>query len=747
VADAADYGRSILLDAEFRLSEVRRVAQFLENQAGSAARNAEYEPGVSVIMPTYQGRDRILGSLDSLAQQDLPATMFEVIVVANGPDDGTADLVRRLAGESTMSIRVLATENASAGGARNIGLAAARKSFVTFVDDDDYVEPGFLSSLLAESGPDRIVSAPIRDLYADGTESEASPLAVRLRELEGRASATPVESVPWLLGLNACKLIPTVIASELAYRTDLRSGEDIAYMSGLLGRDLKVVAAKGAAPRAYIRRHRDDSVSRRPFDFSFAVTERLAVMRSLDGAATDQKSAFALRELIRAQAGFVARYVDERPGERERVARAVAESGVTSFPWELLNRGKARDLAIAYCFAPYLDSSGVVAAKAIAERNRLVDVISADMQGVRQKDAAVGVLAQRWIDGHAVIPTEPSFAGWDEISDFARKAAAQADTWHARKGGYETLYTRALWIGSHVAGALFKLNHWDVRWTAEFSDPLGRGVDGARRPGKLRENDVTERLRRAIRLAGVDIPEEASLFEFMELATYVLADEVVFTNANQRDYMLSLIPVRLAAKVLQKAVVRPHPAPVPEAYRALPGSYQLPTKSINLGYFGSFYGNRTLDELLIALVNLPNRERSRVRLHVFCNKPEDFTAEIRRYGLSANVYVNSYLSYMDFLSVSTRFDVLIAKDVDSRGSFEKNPFLPSKYSDYRGSGVPVWAIIDPSSPMSGMDVAYRSEVGDSVGALDVLKEICDGKTPKDSSRASNPQETAKERIP
>jgi hypothetical protein len=49
--------------------------------------------------------------------------------------------------------------------------------------------------------------------------------------------------------------------------------------------------------------------------------------------------------------------------------------------------------------------------------------------------------------------------------------------------------------------------------------------------------------------------------------------------------------------------------------------------------------------------------------------------------------------------------------------------------------------------MSGMDVAYRSEVGDSVGALDVLKEICDGKTPKDSSRASNPQETAKERIP
>lgn len=746
MVDALDYGRSIILDAEFRVSELRRVAQSIGDRAGSAARFDGYEPGVSVIMPTYMGRDRILGSLDSLAEQDLPVAMFEVIVVANGPDDGTTDLVQRLATESAISIRVLATEHASAGGARNIGLAAARKSFVTFVDDDDYVEPGFLSSLFAESGPDRIVSAPIKDLYADGTESEDSPLAVRLRELESRVSPIPVESVPWLLGLNACKLIPTTVASELAYRTDLRSGEDVAYMSGLLGRDLNVVAAKGTRPRAYVRRHRDDSVSRRPLDFSFAVTERLAVMRQLDRGATDQRSAFALRELIRAQAGFVTRYVDEHPDERERVARAVAESGVTTFPWALLNRGRARDLAIAYCFAPYLDSSGVVAAKAIAERNRLVDVISADMQSVRHKDAAVEVLAQRWIDGHAVIKTEPSFAGWNQISDFARKAAAQADTWHARKGGYETLYSRALWVGSHVAGALFKLNHWDVRWTAEFSDPLGRGVDGTRRPGKLDENDVTERIRRAIYLAGVDIPEDASLFEFVELATYVLADEVIFTNANQRDYMLSLVPARLAAKVLDKAVVRPHPAPVPEAYRALPGSYEVPANAINIGYFGSFYGNRTLDEVLVALVNLPDRARSRVRLHVFCNKPADFTAEIGRYGLSANVYVNSYLSYMDFLSVSTRFDVLIVKDVDSRGSFERNPFLPSKYSDYLGSGVQVWAIIDPGSPLSGMDVAYRSEVGDSVGALNVLKAICHSNAPKNSLHGRDATTAAKVRI-
>ena len=719
-----DYGRRVLLDAEYRASEQRRLAAFRRKIDRSLTLPTDaLAEGVSIIVPTYLGRSRIVGMLDSIAHQDLGRDEFEVIVVTNGPEDGTRAVVESVAAETGLDVRVFHSLQASAGGARNRALAAARRRYVTFIDDDDRIEPGYLSSLLAKAGPTRIVSAPIVDQHPDGTLSEESVLAVRLRELESRSTPTPVETVPWILGLSACKLIPTELAQAARYAADLRSGEDVAYMASLLGHGVSVVAATGTQPRAYVRVLRDDSISRRELDFQFSVMERLAVIRELLERKTAQSAATAVRQIVEAQAGFIGRYLDANPDEHDRVVDAIVAENLHTFPWSVVNKGRARDLAISYCFAPYLDSSGVVAAKAIAERDRMVDVISADMKGVRHKDAAVGILAERWIDAHAVIDVKASFTGWKEISDFARKAAAQADTWHAVKGGYETMYSRALWVGSNVAGALFKLNHWDVRWTAEFSDPLGRGVDGTRRPGAFVENDVTDRLRRAIRLAGVEIPDDVTLFEFVELATYVLADEIIFTNANQQEYMQSLVPPKVAALVAAKAVVRPHPAPVPEAYKALPGSYKMPAETVNIGYFGSFYGNRTLDEVLVAMANLSAAERALLRLHVFCNKPKEFTAEIARYGLSANVYVNSYLSYMDFLSVSTRFDALIVKDVDSAGSFAKNPFLPSKYSDYKGAGVPVWGIVEDGSPLSGQRLDHRSAVGDSVGALKVISRI------------------------
>lgn len=55
----------------------------------------ELRLGVSVIIPSYRGRDRIGSCLRSLAAQTLEPDRFEVVVVLNGPPDGTRHVLDR----------------------------------------------------------------------------------------------------------------------------------------------------------------------------------------------------------------------------------------------------------------------------------------------------------------------------------------------------------------------------------------------------------------------------------------------------------------------------------------------------------------------------------------------------------------------------------------------------------------------------------------------------------------------------
>ncbi|WP_296604790.1 glycosyltransferase, partial [Nocardioides sp.] len=56
-------------------------------------------PEVSVIVATYGRPDMIGDALASLAQQTLEHDRFEVVVVINGPSEGTAEAVEAVATE------------------------------------------------------------------------------------------------------------------------------------------------------------------------------------------------------------------------------------------------------------------------------------------------------------------------------------------------------------------------------------------------------------------------------------------------------------------------------------------------------------------------------------------------------------------------------------------------------------------------------------------------------------------------
>lgn len=100
-------------------------------------------PAISVVIAARNAATTIGEQLDALARQSIPAE-WEIVLCDNGSTDDTraiADAPR----PGLPPLRIVdATEARSAGGARNIGVAAAGGSLIAFCDADDVVADDWL---------------------------------------------------------------------------------------------------------------------------------------------------------------------------------------------------------------------------------------------------------------------------------------------------------------------------------------------------------------------------------------------------------------------------------------------------------------------------------------------------------------------------------------------------------------------------------------------------------------------------
>ncbi|HEX5984209.1 MAG TPA: glycosyltransferase, partial [Solirubrobacterales bacterium] len=96
---------------------------------------------ISVVIPTYRRRERVVRNVAALAAQTW--TDFEAIVVVDGSDDGSAAALRDL--ETPFPLAVLEQENQGAAQARNAGASAAEGEILLFLDDDMEADPALLA--------------------------------------------------------------------------------------------------------------------------------------------------------------------------------------------------------------------------------------------------------------------------------------------------------------------------------------------------------------------------------------------------------------------------------------------------------------------------------------------------------------------------------------------------------------------------------------------------------------------------
>jgi glycosyltransferase involved in cell wall biosynthesis len=131
-------------------------------------------PQVSVIIPTYNRRNRIQKAIRSVLAQTCSDS--EIIVVDDGSTDDTAVDVARLA-ENDQRIRLLQHgRNKGAPAARNTGIGASRGEFVSFLDSDDEWLPDKLAKQteLFRDGPPAlgVVHCGCTKVFADGRPPE-----------------------------------------------------------------------------------------------------------------------------------------------------------------------------------------------------------------------------------------------------------------------------------------------------------------------------------------------------------------------------------------------------------------------------------------------------------------------------------------------------------------------------------------------------------------------------------------------
>jgi GT2 family glycosyltransferase len=105
-------------------------------------------PEISVVLPTYNRKDKLQLCLAALAFQSLPAHRWEVIVVDDGSSDATESFCRNIPWPFA-SFRYIRQENAGAGAARHRGAEEASGEFLLLCNDDTIASPTLLAEHLS----------------------------------------------------------------------------------------------------------------------------------------------------------------------------------------------------------------------------------------------------------------------------------------------------------------------------------------------------------------------------------------------------------------------------------------------------------------------------------------------------------------------------------------------------------------------------------------------------------------------
>ncbi|ARJ51496.1 hypothetical protein [Staphylococcus lutrae] len=448
-----------------------------------------------------------------------------------------------------------------------------------------------------------------------------------------------------------------------------------------------------------------------------AVYEALETIEAIYNVtdATDMSCYPEVNALIRQ----IRRFLDTQDPETVRQIKQDIYEKMPIFHYHLLNEGHAETLVIAYCFPPYIDTSGNVMAKRIRDKGEIVDIISNDMSRIRQKDEKLNTLAAHLVDTHYLLDAKQAFSSWESIAGFTEQGL-EVLAQHPKM--YRHLYSRAMFPQSHFLAFEIKLEQPEIYWRAEFSDPLHTTVTSDLRYAPIQDasyiDSVKQRLHREWRPLVDD-----NVFNVCELLALSHADELIFTNEHQLKYMIERFDEKMKQSIQSRAVISRHPIPRPHDYKKVNTHYPLDPDLIHLGYFGNFYATRGFNEIELVCKYLEAKGETAFKIHCFTNIRGNIKNIYRNSDFKDYIVLHPLVGYFEFLNITQKFDGLLLFDAHTTGIKTINPYVPSKLSDYKGSGKKVWAFVEEGSTMAQDNDIIHTLMADFDHYIDGFQQI------------------------
>lgn len=229
------------------------------------------EPLISVIVPIYM-IDRYVGiCIESIIKQTYHN--LEIILVDDGSKDRCAEICDLYAKKDNR-IRVIHKPNGGLVSARKSGLHESNGEFISYVDGDDWIGPGFIEALYSvayTSGADMVCAGQSRDLFSKSANfTNSLPSGIyeddKLSELwknmisYGSYYRPGITTYVWNKLFRRDVLLPT----QSAVDNRISIGEDAAVTYPALLRCKKVAVVDNVA---YHYRQREDSMLKQSASF------------------------------------------------------------------------------------------------------------------------------------------------------------------------------------------------------------------------------------------------------------------------------------------------------------------------------------------------------------------------------------------------------------------------------------------------------------------------------------------------
>lgn len=222
---------------------------------------------ISVIIPTYKPKGYLYECLDSIANQSMSSSKYEVILVLNGCGEPWKSDIDKYINQSLghLNVKFIHTDVGGVSNARNLAIDNSEGEFITFIDDDDYINSTYLDDLYSVSNRHTIgVARPIA--FNDITKATVFyPITNIFDKLYPEKNISFLRLRRYFIG-PCMKLIHRDIINNRRFDTSFCVGEDGLFMFLISDEFNKCSLANQRS--IYYRRYREGSlVAKRTREF------------------------------------------------------------------------------------------------------------------------------------------------------------------------------------------------------------------------------------------------------------------------------------------------------------------------------------------------------------------------------------------------------------------------------------------------------------------------------------------------